>query len=246
MSADEYAAIQDNLMAVLSAIENLAAKVSQSSKSSRMSEEVGELFTALAAAQGEFPAVTKDNVANIGTYKYKYADLGMCIEAIRNPLANHGLGVLQPTIPIGESTILRTMLTHKSGQFIASDLKLPISEAELRNPQLYGKVLTYFRRYALCSLLMIAQEDDDAQSVARVAEDRQPIARPDPRPRTVQEPPFEPERRETRPRAQEARQEPARPLPGQTSFIDQANAADRIAERAVGGNTRAKVPPRGQ
>lgn len=123
------------------------------------SETIAELAAALATAQGEFEAATKEK--ENPAFKSKYADLSACIESVRAPLAKHGLSVVQVIMPQEQDVMLCTKLIHKSGEWIASYYPI-VGEWGL--PQKIGSAITYARRYTLCALLQIAQEDDDAES----------------------------------------------------------------------------------
>jgi len=64
------------------------------------SENINELAAALAKAQASIPPVKKDLSAVIetkagGKYAYAYADLASVLEAIRKPLSDNGLAVIQ-------------------------------------------------------------------------------------------------------------------------------------------------------
>lgn len=123
------------------------------------SESIAELATALSAAQGEFEAATKDKTNP--AFKSKYADLSACIDAVRPHLAKHGLAVVQTTVSTEKEVLLRTTLLHKSGQWIAGHYPIV---GEWAAPQKIGSAMTYARRYTLCAMLQIAQEDDDAEA----------------------------------------------------------------------------------
>lgn len=147
------------------------------------SPEIGELAAALAAAQAEFVTVAKDNTAKVETskgpgYTYKYADLASCLEAVRGPLSKHGLAVMQTTVPGGQDIMLRTILAHSSGQWIASDF--PLIVGEWTKPQAVGSVITYARRYTLCAMLQIATDDDDGAAAQQHTEQRRPASQPRP------------------------------------------------------------------
>lgn len=146
------------------------------------SREIGELAGALAIAQGEFEPAMKDREAEIKndktSYKYKYADLASCLESVRRPLARNGLAVLQLTELAGNEILLKTMLIHKSGQWIASLFPLPINESSWARAQNVGSLLAYYRRYTLCALLQIATEDDDGHAGASTAPRRDDDRRP--------------------------------------------------------------------
>lgn len=124
------------------------------------SPEIHEIAAALSAAQGEFDAATKDK-SNPAFPRSKYADLSACIEAVRPHLTKHGLAVVQTMVSSEKDVLLRSVLMHKSGQWIAS--YFPIM-GDWSNPQKIGSATTYARRYTLCALLQIAQEDDDAEA----------------------------------------------------------------------------------
>lgn len=124
------------------------------------SSEIDQIATALSAAQGEFDAAVKDK-NNPAFPKSKYADLSACIDAVRPHLTKHGLAVVQTMVSMEKDVLLRSVLMHKSGQWIAS--YFPIM-GDWANPQKIGSATTYARRYTLCALLQIAQEDDDAET----------------------------------------------------------------------------------
>ena len=67
----------------------------------RCSPTINELSGALAKAQGQVPAVGKDKTAKIQTkawaaYSSAYADLATILAAVRKPLADNALAILQP------------------------------------------------------------------------------------------------------------------------------------------------------
>ncbi len=116
-----------------------------------------ELHAALAKAQGEFPAITKDKTAKAGSYSYDYADLATILNAVRPVLSANGLAIVQPLENNGTPAI-RTMLLHKDGAVLAASFPIPELPA---SPQALGSLLTYLRRYALVSMLGLAAEEDD-------------------------------------------------------------------------------------
>lgn len=128
--------------------------------------ELGELFTALAKAQGELgPALT--NKFN-EFFKHGYADLGACLNAMRQPLSKNGLALIQIPMPVNNKFVsLKTVLGHTSGQFITSTFGVMMAKD---TPQEFGLVLTYLRRYAACAMVGVAQEDNDADTQREVSE----------------------------------------------------------------------------
>lgn len=148
--------------------EQFVPGVYQASQSLRYSSSIASLTGALAKAQGEFGKVLKDITAKIqtkngGSYSYQYADLASVLEAIRKPLADHGLAIMQPTSCNGDKVNITTILSHESGEWISSSLVLPVEPNNDRQPfvQAVGSTVTYGKRYALCGLLGISSEADD-------------------------------------------------------------------------------------
>lgn len=129
-----------------------------------MSPEIGELAAALAMAQAEFTAVNKGRTAKVqtkagGEYSYSYADLADVAEMIRPVLGKHGLAVVHLPAPAAPHEIaLRTMLVHKSGQWLAGVGSMPCDTSK---PQSIGSAITYLRRYQLAPMLNIVTDDDD-------------------------------------------------------------------------------------
>ncbi len=123
------------------------------------SENIGELAKALAAAQGEMGAASKD--ATNPHFKTRYADLASIMDACRGPLTRAGLSVTQlPGRGDDGAVTLTTILMHASGQHIGSVIGArPAQE----NPQVVGSILTYLRRYALASVVGVVSDDDDAE-----------------------------------------------------------------------------------
>ncbi|HSN13668.1 MAG TPA: ERF family protein [Anaeromyxobacteraceae bacterium] len=122
------------------------------------SEEVDELFRALALAQEEFGAVAKTRTAKIRAgYEYNYANLSDVYNAVAPALRKHGLVPSQ--IPRGNVVVTR--LQHgPSGQWIAGALPLVLPDhgADI---QRLGSAITYLRRYALCMMVGVVAVDDD-------------------------------------------------------------------------------------
>ena len=111
------------------------------------------LASAFLAAQSEFPEIPKDSEADAGSYKYRYGSLPAILRAVKPVLHKHGFSVLQP---INDGTICTTLL-HESGQEIKASMEC--SAAGL-DPQSFGKKITYYKRYALTSMLGICPDDD--------------------------------------------------------------------------------------
>ena len=133
-----------------------------------------DVYTALAAAQAEFPGLVKS--ANNPFYKSKYTPLEDVLAAVAPVLQKHGLlvlqipaviGTFQPPAAIGTETLapsLRTEIRHlESETSIVGDLLL---QATAQDPQKQGAALTYARRYAIVCMLGLATEIDDDGNTA--------------------------------------------------------------------------------
>lgn len=122
------------------------------------------IVSALAAAQAEFPPIPKNHEADAGSYVYKYADIADVLAAVRPVLGRHGIALVQSTRATDSPgrLILDTVLMHDGGT-ISSEFPITVGGLD---PQKVGAVMTYARRYQLCSILGIAAEDDlDAKGV---------------------------------------------------------------------------------
>lgn len=115
------------------------------------------LAAALAAFQAELPAVGKDNTADAGTYKYRYADLAAVSTAALPLLGKHGLSFTAwPTLDDGGRFVLEYTLLHEGGEQRTGRYPLPSG-----SPQQVGSAITYARRYTLLAVTGVAPADDD-------------------------------------------------------------------------------------
>jgi hypothetical protein len=106
-------------------------------------------------------------------YGYSYAPLDEVLAAVRDALAENGLAVMQFPFPVPSRglVLVRTFITHESGQFVRNDFVMPCPGNA--TPQEFGAVITYARRYALQPILGISPDSDtDGQGPPPVA--RQP------------------------------------------------------------------------
>lgn len=149
------------------------------------SPTIGKLAAALAQFQGRVENITKGSTAKIptrngGEYSYTYADLAAVLEAIRKPLSEAGLAVIQSPMSSEAGYALVSRVVHaESGEWAQSILPLPLPPNA--DAKALGSAVTYARRYALVSLLGLATEDDDgtAASEARQRhEQRRSATRP--------------------------------------------------------------------
>lgn len=131
-------------------------------KIASQSDSVKALAKALCSAQSKMEAVHKDSRNPF--FNSNYATLAQCWAAAREPLAQSGLSVTQTVYGDQNSIVLKTLLIHESGEWIRSDLPLILSKRDMQG---LGSALTYARRYGLCAIIGLAQEDDDGNDLVQ-------------------------------------------------------------------------------
>jgi len=104
----------------------------------------------------------------------KYADLSSVWAAIRKPITDNGLSVIQTTEPYDNGVTVITTLMHISGETITTKLSTRVPEkapdkngVAQSNIQSLGSAITYLRRYSLAAMVGVSTMDDDAESVVR-------------------------------------------------------------------------------
>lgn len=160
----------------------------------KTSSSIGAIAPALVAAAAELTPVAKD--ATNPAFRNKYATLDAIMDQVRPVLAKHGLAVLQtgtaPETVDGRLTSVgvETMLLHKSGEWIASSVTLPVEKLTAQGA---GSAISYGRRYGLSAILGLTAEDDDGQAAS--ARPARQDARPESRAKATVEVPAEPGQR---------------------------------------------------
>lgn len=125
------------------------------------SEQVNELFTALAKAQGQMEGAIKDSANPF--FKSKYADLTSVWTACRKALTDNGLSVIQVPSTDAENVSITTQLCHSSGQWVSGKLSMKPVKTD---PQSILSCITYIRRGSLASFVGVAPEDDDGNQAS--------------------------------------------------------------------------------
>jgi len=110
---------------------------------------------ALVKFQAQLKPVSKDSENPF--FKSSYADLSSILQAIMPVLSANGLALSQPMKVQDGGTILITRLIHESGESLESEMILP-SHAD---PQKFGSLISYYKRYQLSALLSISTKDED-------------------------------------------------------------------------------------
>ena len=143
------------------------------------SDTIGELAKALAAANLEIVNPSLDAVNP--HFKSRYASLGAIINAVRLPLARHGISAVQTVSTDGGAVGVTTTLLHASGEWMAETAMSALPDRA--TVQQLGSIITYLRRYCLASVTNIVGEEDSDGNEASL-----PSA-----PRTEARKPFKPQ-----------------------------------------------------
>jgi hypothetical protein len=123
------------------------------------------IIQALLRAQQEISNARKD-AAN-PHFRSRYATLESVLEAVKNPLNDHGIAIAQTCGKDSEGHFVETKLIHESGEQIESRIYLVLEKQSMQG---FGSALTYGRRLGLASLVALgAEEDDDANRAEREA-----------------------------------------------------------------------------
>jgi ERF superfamily len=136
------------------------------------SESLDQIAPAMAKAQAAMKAAVMDG--ENPHFKSRFCTLSSIMDAVRKPLADHGLSVVQgPSAGEGTARVM-TMILHASGQWVASELALPVGERA--TPQAIGSAISYGRRYALAGLLGVVSDTDDDGNAAEESAKASPVA----------------------------------------------------------------------
>jgi hypothetical protein len=124
------------------------------------------ISNALVKAQKDFAPALKTNANPF--FKSKYADLGVCIEAVIDALHENGIALIQKNHDCDDGVKVETILLHESGeQYSGGILHVPAAK---NDPQGFGSALTYARRYSLMATCGIAPEDDDGNAASKAVQ----------------------------------------------------------------------------
>lgn len=132
----------------------------------KTSETIIKISEALAKFQGALKPALKD--AENPHFRSRYADLASIWDAIRGPMSENGLHVLQMVGTAEGKTTLTTRVGHVSGEWIESTWEIPVGK---QDPQGYGSAISYARRYAIAACLGVVQDDDDGNAAMPVGRD---------------------------------------------------------------------------
>jgi hypothetical protein len=125
------------------------------------------MFNKLLLFQKKVGAISKDSINPF--FKSNYFDINKLIDVIKPILNDLGLVLLQPLENINGKPALRTIIfdPEVNDTAIAYLMDSTIPLPENADPQKMGSIITYYRRYAIQSLLFLQAEDDDGNSATQ-------------------------------------------------------------------------------
>jgi len=132
----------------------------------KTSETISEIAKALVKMQGSMTPAKKGSINPF--FKSSYADLVSIWAAIRDPLMEHGLCVVQNAQTLDEGVSVSTRIIHTSGEFMEfGPLVMPVSK---KDAQAVGSAISYAKRYSLGAALgIVAEKDDDGNKAVKSA-----------------------------------------------------------------------------
>ena len=131
-------------------------------------ENLNELFTALAKAQEEMEIAKLDSTNPF--FKTKYADLASVVKASRPYLSKNGICIIQRIAPNGNGArYLFTRLCHSSGQWMESKMQIDPPKNDIQS---LGSYITYLRRYTYASIVGVVTSEEDDDGEGGMKEDR--------------------------------------------------------------------------
>jgi hypothetical protein len=144
------------------------------------------MYKKLLAIQQEIGAIKKD--ATNPFFKSKYFDINSLLEQVKPVLNKHRVVLLQGLTHIdGKLALETTLLDSELGEIRfplennvqkvldTSNIKYVCPLPETVDAQKAGSAITYFRRYALQSLLALEAEDDDANFASSKSDTREKV-----------------------------------------------------------------------
>jgi outer membrane biosynthesis protein TonB len=104
----------------------------------------------------------------------KYADLASIWRAIRAPLTDSGLAIMQTTEPYSNGITVVTTMMHVTGASYTTRLSgtypamvdKKTGKPKPQTVQALGSLITYLRRYSLAALVGVSSADDDGEAAS--------------------------------------------------------------------------------
>ncbi len=115
-------------------------------------------------------------------FNSRYFDINGLLAEIKPHMNEIGLVLAQPIEVVDGKNVLKTFIyEEEGGEYLDSCVLLP----EGLDPQKFGAAITYYRRYAIQSLLSLEAEDDDGNAASQGVAKSDPIF-DEPKPRISQ------------------------------------------------------------
>lgn len=140
----------------------------------KTSDQFNELAKALSIAQSEMKPAIKDSINP--AYKSRYSNISSVWEAIRGPITQNGLTILQDAVTGDKCVSVTTRIIHSSGQWIEFG-PFTINLVKF-DAHAMGSATSYARRYALCAAVGVVSDDDDDGNAAVAAAPKLPHSVP--------------------------------------------------------------------
>lgn len=173
--------IRDKEIALIEQRKMIEEREQKETEDAYQSYSINEVSAALAKAQGEFEDIHKNRQYGGKNFSFDYADLNCILKTVRKTLSKNDLAIYQ-YVKLGKSGDMQliTKLTHASGQWISSRLRVMPDDNTMQS---LGKSLTYLRRYSICALVGVAPSDDADDDDGAFQE--RPMALPKKKPESV-------------------------------------------------------------
>jgi hypothetical protein len=145
------------------------------------------MYEDLLNAQKEIGAIKKD--ATNPFFKSNYFDINSLLAVVKPILNQHNFIILQglTTNEMGVPALSTTLL-HTTGKSIEGGV---VALPDVADAQKMGGAITYYRRYALQSLLALEAEDDDGNTATGKAKKGYKYPQPEDEGIDIDKPPFE-------------------------------------------------------
>lgn len=136
------------------------------------------LNAALLELQANLPTVAKRQVANTGSYSYKYAGLSSVMSALLPRLNKLGvIFISRPTLADGRPVLTCELVHVATGEKLTAEY--PITAAANAPAQAIGSSISYGRRYCLTAMCgLVAEDDDDGRAATARYDDERPARQP--------------------------------------------------------------------
>lgn len=125
-------------------------------------------------------------------FRSKYIDLSSIRIAIKGPLKNNDLAIIQLPSTLDGAPALTTRIIHKSGQWYEDTCPLLIEKTTMQG---FGSAMTYMKRYSLGAATGIAEADDDGNEATKYGKSSPKISPPSVAPRSATTPASEAQRK---------------------------------------------------